>query len=77
MESKLMLSKTKGGKAKIVDNNGFSMATAPDAMAHSTLYMERLLLCYNILGQFDINYLRQMTRINFSDFTKHSNDIQK
>lgn len=75
MESKLKLSRTKGGKSKIVDNNGFSMATAPDATAHSTLYMERLLLCYNILGQFDINYLRQMTRINFVDFTKHSDDI--
>lgn len=71
MESRLRLAKTKGGKSKIVDNNGFSVATAPDATDYSDLYMERLLLCYNILGQFDINYLRQMQRINFIDFTKH------
>ena len=69
MEMRLKLAKTAAGKNKIVDNNGFSIATAPDATKYSQLHTERLVLSYNILSQFDMEYLREMSIINFKDFT--------
>ncbi len=52
--------KTPAGKPKIVDYNGFSIATAPDATKESEQNIERLVLCYNLLKSYTIEELKFM-----------------
>jgi hypothetical protein len=59
---------TKGGKFKIVDNNKFVIATAPDSSENSLETIERLILCYNLLNSFPIETLREMPFFNYKDF---------
>ena len=59
---------TKGGKPKIVDNNKFIFATAPDCSENSSETIERLILCYNLLYNFPIQTLREMPSFNYKDF---------
>jgi hypothetical protein len=59
---------TKNGKFKIVDNNKFVIATAPDSSENSEETIERLILCYNLLNNFPIETLREMPFFNYKDF---------
>ena len=61
---------TKGGKPKIVDNNKFAIATAPDCSEDSEKSIERLVLCYNLLFNFPVKKLREMPSLNYEDFFK-------
>jgi hypothetical protein len=60
--------KTKNGKLKIVDNNKFVIATAPNFTENSEETIERLILCYNLLYNFPIQTLREIPSFNYKDF---------
>lgn len=58
--NKVFSSKTPTGKPKIIDNNGFSIANAPDATKESNEIFERLILCYNLLSKTTTEKLREL-----------------
>jgi hypothetical protein len=66
--NKVFKDKTKMGKPKIVDNNKVTIATSPDSTEYSTDTIERLVLCYNVLYNFPIEKLREISSFNYKDF---------
>ena len=62
--NKVFLAKTPSGKPKITDNNGFSIANAPDATKESVAIFERLILSYNLLSKVSIERLRELPKLD-------------
>lgn len=68
--SKLKLTKTASGKPKLIDNNGLTVATAPNHSKGDFEYFERLLISYNLLAALPINFIKNMKAFSENDF-KH------
>jgi hypothetical protein len=59
---KLKLTKTESGKPKLIDNNGFTVATAQTDYQEDFEYFERLVISYNLLSELPTDYLKDMQR---------------
>ena len=55
-------SKTNTGKPKIIDNNGFSIASSTDGRKENHELFERLVLCFNLLSKVKTERLKTMSK---------------
>lgn len=61
---RIVKTNTKTGKPKIVDKNGFSIASSTDGSKESHELFERLVLSYNLLRLYKIDRLKSMPRFD-------------